>query len=91
MLQDDLARWIVDLRNCLVRGELAGLGPIDLGYGTRHLPGETTIRVMLADLIDLTDPEGLATGHTAWRAERLAALVDDFRLLRELLGERDTP
>jgi hypothetical protein len=90
MLHDDLARWIIDLRDCLVRGKLVGLGPIELGYGTRHLPGETTIRVMLADLVDLTDPERLATGDTAWRAERLAVLLDDFKRLRELLGERST-
>src|SRR5689334_7746995 len=47
---DGLERWIGDLRDRLKRGALAGIGPIDIGYGTGHLRGETVIRVMLADL-----------------------------------------
>ena len=83
---DGLARWIRDLRGHLGRGDLAGIRPIELGYGTQHLAGETTIRVMLNDLDDLNDPAGSAAADPVWRQERLCALRDDFRRLRELLG-----
>ena len=57
---DGLDRWIRDLREHLERGDLVGLRPIELGHGTRHLPAETTVRVMLSDLADLNDPRGSA-------------------------------
>jgi len=75
---DGLDRWISDLRDHLANGDLAGIRPVEVGHGTRHLAGESTIRVMLNDLDDLNDP--------AWRQERLCGLRDDFRRLRELLG-----
>lgn len=65
---------------------LVGIRPIELGHGTRHLSGETAVRVMLADLDDLDDPEGSWGGDTVWRAERRCDLMDDFGWLRELLG-----
>ena len=83
---DGLDRWIRDLRDHLERGDLVGIGPIELGHGTRHLSGETAIRVMLADLADLDDPHGSAAGDRLWRDERRRGLLDDFRRLRELLG-----
>jgi hypothetical protein len=83
---DGLDRWIGDLRDRLARGDLAGLGPIELGHGTRRLSGETTVRCMLADLADLEDPAGSAANDPAWRRERLCGLREDFRRLRELLG-----
>ena len=83
---DSLDGWIRDLRGHLARGDLAGIRPIELGYGTRHLRGKTTIRVMLADLDDLDDPEGSWGGDAAWRDERRHRLRDDFTRLRALLG-----
>jgi hypothetical protein len=85
-LNDGLDVWISDLRHHLADGDLAGLRPIELGHGTRHLLGETTVRVMLSDLDDLNDPAGSAARDPAWRRERLCGLHDDFRRLRELLG-----
>ena len=82
----DLARWIGDLPIRLARGDLANLEPIELGYGTRHLSGEATIRIMFCDLADLADPDGSAAGDPAWRRGRLCGLLDDFRRLRERLG-----
>jgi hypothetical protein len=83
---DRLDGWIDALRNRLARGDLAVLPPIELGHGTRRLTGEVTVRIMLADLQDLTDSEGSAARDSAWRQERLASLRDDFRRLRAMLG-----
>jgi hypothetical protein len=83
---DDLERWIDDLRARHERGELADTGPIDLGYDTGHFPGETTVRIMLSDLDDLNDPTGSAAGDPAWHRHRLDGLRGDFERLRELLG-----
>jgi hypothetical protein len=52
---DELAAWIADLRARLDRGELATLGPVDVGHGTDALPAQDTVRIMLADLDDLED------------------------------------
>src|SRR4051794_1391226 len=71
MLHDDLARWISDLRDRLSRETLMELPPFDLGHGTRRLPGETTVRVMLADFDDLDDPAGSASHDPAWHRQRL--------------------
>lgn len=83
---DGLDRWIRDLRTHLARGDLVGLQPVDLGARTQHLPGQTTIRIMLADLADLDDPDGSWRGDTDWHDERRAGLLDDFRRLRDLIG-----
>jgi hypothetical protein len=83
---DDLDRWIRDLRTHLDCGDLARLSPFDIGDGTARLPGEITVRIMLADLADLNDPEGGWGGDAAWRDERRRGLLDDFGRLRELLG-----
>lgn len=87
MVPDEgLDHWITDLRDRLERGDLGGLPPFDLGYGTRHLTGETTVRIMFSDLADLNDPSGSAAGDLAWHRERLCGLRDDFRRLRTLIG-----
>jgi hypothetical protein len=82
---DGLDRWIDDLRDRLVRGELDGLPPVNIGDGTVYLPGDLAIRIMLADLDDLHDPAGSAARDPTRRRERLSGLRDDFRRLRELL------
>ena len=85
-VDDGLDRWIGDLRARLANGDLSDLLPVELGHGTRHLPAETTIRVMLADLDDLDDPAGSGANDPEWRSTRRLALCKDFRRLRELLG-----
>ena len=81
-----LESWIGALRGHLERGALMELPPFELGHGTRRLPGETTVRVMLADLDDLEDPEGSAARDPEWRAQRRLSLLLDFGRLRALLG-----
>jgi len=82
----DLVCWIDGLRDRLERGDLAGLPPVQLGHGTQHLAGETTVRIMLADLADLEDPAGSAARDPVWRRERRCHLFAEFRWLRELIG-----
>ena len=55
MSRNDIQTWISELRDRLVRGELSGLAPIDIGYGTGSLTAKTSIRIMLSDLDDLDD------------------------------------
>ena len=84
---DALGRWIRDLRIRLARGDLVGLDPFDIGDGTGTLPAERTVRIMLADLDDLDDPEGSTRdGHGADQETRRRAILNDFRRLRVLLG-----
>jgi hypothetical protein len=81
-----LESWIGALRGHLERGALMELPPFELGHGTRSLPGETTVRIMLADMDDLEDPEGSAARDQTWRDMRRRRLLADFRWLRGLLG-----
>ena len=82
---DELAAWIGDLRARLDRGDLAQLGPVDVGHGTDILPAQDTVRIMLADLDDFedmtpdeaTDPVNVA---------RRDVLLTSFRILRTLIG-----
>jgi hypothetical protein len=86
---DGLDRWIGDLRDDVERGDLMELPPFDLGDGTTCLPGEVTVRCMLADLGDLDATRGSAARDPAWREERRRRLLDDFRRFRVLLSWRD--
>jgi hypothetical protein len=79
----DLDAWITELGRRLERGELAGLGLVDV-RGLK-LRGEWAVRVMLADLRhhdtlppDLADDPLIPT--------RRAALLVDFRRLRAQIG-----
>lgn len=85
MAPDDLDRWIDDLRGHAERGDLLELPPFNVGDGTLVLPGETTVRIMLADLDHL---DGLPSAAREWLdlPNRRGALLDAFRRLRELLG-----
>ena len=83
---DDLDRWISDLRGHVERGDLIELPPFDIGDGTLCLPGETTVWTMLADLKDLDDPHGSAARDPDWHDGRWRDLRADFLRLRELLG-----
>ena len=81
---DDLALWILVLRQRLARGDLAGLAPLDIGNGARA-PGELVIQVMLADL-DRLDALLMEAPDGGALIERRRRLLDDFRRLRELIG-----
>jgi hypothetical protein len=79
-----LDRWIGDLRDRIERGELADIGPIDVGYGTGHFRGSTVIRIMLADL---NHRDGLPPEAREWLdfSNRLSRLLNDFRRLRDVI------
>ena len=81
---DGLDHWIAELRRRLAAGDLAALGPLDLDDGTDELPGETVVRVLLADLdhLDRLPPGTLGCDE---RRARRAELLRDFRRLRELI------
>jgi hypothetical protein len=83
--RDPLDRWIAVLRDRLACGELDNLAPVDIGDGTGRMPGEYTVRIMLADLDHLSAPPS-ANDERDNVPERLAWLLDDFRRLREMLG-----
>jgi hypothetical protein len=85
MLDGDLAAWIDALHGRLERGDLADLGPVEIGYGTKALPAELAIRIKLADL-DGFDDLALAACSSAEHVRCRQGLLDDFRRLRELLG-----
>ena len=76
--------WIRGLRARLRRGDLADLGPIDLGYGTDVLPAERLVRIMLVDLDDLEAQ--IRAGERTILSPRWQGLIGDFRRLRDLIG-----
>jgi hypothetical protein len=82
---DELAAWIADLRARLDRGDLATLGPVDVGHGTDALPGQDTVRIMLADLDELEEltPE---EANDPVNAARRDVLLTNFRILHTLIG-----
>ena len=82
---DGLDRWIHDLRGHVERGDLVELPPFDIGDGTACLPGEITVRTMLADL-DHLDGLPPVTRESLDFPDRRGALLEDFRRLRALLG-----
>ena len=81
----DLTTWIDELRYRARQGHLATLGPIDIGDRTGVLPGERTIRIMLADLDDINHLLLDASTSTHLTVRR-RHLLNDFRRLRDLIG-----
>jgi hypothetical protein len=81
----DLNHWIGTLPDRLARGEFANLAPFNLGDGTGTLPGQTTIRIMLADL-DHLEQLPATTHEPRTTFVRLHDLFRDFTRLRELIG-----
>ncbi len=63
---DQLTRWIDDLRTRHVTGALDGLAPFDLGDGSAGLSGTQTVRVMLADLDHLNDQLAAPIRRSVW-------------------------
>ena len=84
----DIMPWIRELRDRLNRGELASLGPTDLGYGTGMLPGEQVIRMMLADLDHCDEPPTWKNGRVV-DVVRRQVLLGDFQRLRDLIDDFD--
>jgi hypothetical protein len=82
---DELAAWIADLRARLDRGELATLGPVDVGHGTQILPAQDTVRIMLADL-DGFDEMPPDEADDPVNVARRDILLTSFRILRTLIG-----
>jgi len=82
---DELAAWIADLRARLDRGELATLGPVDVGHGTQILPAQDTVRIMLADLDGFDEMPPDEAGDPVNVARR-DILLTSFRILRTLIG-----
>jgi hypothetical protein len=80
METDDLEAWIAELRNRLARGELAGLGSVDMGDDSVVLSGELLVRVTLADFDHYDDlvPERRHDGDV------VARRLDLLRFLRRL-------
>ncbi len=76
---DDLIDWIADLRGRVARGELAGMGAIDIDGVV--LPVELVARIMLADLAaeDVTPEQR----HDPDAERRRRALLRDARRLHE--------
>ncbi|HZO26538.1 MAG TPA: hypothetical protein VFH48_11190 [Chloroflexota bacterium] len=67
------------------RGELATLGPVDVGHGTDALPAQDAVRIMLADLDDFEDmtPD---EANDPVNVARRDVLLTSFRILRTLIG-----
>ena len=76
--------WIADLRARLDRGDLATLGPVDVGHGTDILPAQDTIRIMLADLDEFDEMTPNETNDPINVARR-DVLVTNYRILRTLI------
>ncbi len=85
MIDDSFDHWNDGLRHRLATGDLAALGPIDLDDGTDELPGETVVRVLLADL-DHLDRLPNEVRDSIDVPTRRSDLLGDFRQLRALLG-----
>jgi hypothetical protein len=82
---NELAAWIADLRARLDRGDLATLGPVDIGHGTQILPAQDTVRILLADLDELDEvtPDAACDPVNVARRD---VLLTSFRILRTLIG-----
>ena len=84
LTNQEVAAWIAELRARLDRGDLATLGPVDVGHGTQVLAVQDTVRIMLADLDEFEDmtPEE-ANGPVS--VARRDVLRTNFRILRTLI------
>ena len=82
---DGMATWIAGLRGRLARGELAALPPVRSADGGSELPGEITVRIMLADLDHYGD---LPASRREARplVLRKLALMADLQRLRDRIG-----
>jgi hypothetical protein len=82
---DELAAWIADVRARLDRGDLATLGPVDVGHGTDVLPAQDTVRIMLSDL-DGFDEMTPDEANDPVNVARRDVLLTSFRILRTYIG-----
>jgi hypothetical protein len=84
LTNQEIAAWIADLRARLDRGDLATLGPVDVGHGTDVLPAQDNIRIMLADL-DGFDEMTPDEANDPVKVARRDVLLTAFRILRTLI------
>ena len=82
---DELVAWIADLRARLDRGDLATVGPVDVGHGTDIMPAQDTVRIMLADL-DGFDEMTPDEANDPVNVAHCEVLLTSFRILRTLIG-----
>ena len=85
LTNQEIAAWIPDLRARLDRGDLATLGPVDVGHGTDVLPAQDTIRIMLADL-DGFDEMTPDETNDPFNVARRDVLLTNCRILWTLIG-----
>ena len=85
LTNQEITGWIADLRARLDRGDLATLGPVDVGHGTDILPAQDTIRIMLADL-DSFDEMTPEESNDSLNGVRREALLTSFRILWTHIG-----
>ena len=79
---DDLAAWIAELRGRVARGELAGLGTLDVDG--RALPVARAARIMLADLDHYDDLPLEHRREPPIVARRLRLLADLWELRAQI-------
>ena len=85
MADDDFDRWIADLHRRAERGDLADLPSFDVGAWTLRIPGEITVKIMLADLEHLdTLPPSMSMVPDI--PARRATLMGQFDRLRRIIG-----
>jgi len=77
--------WIEGLHDRLDGGDLAHLGPVELGDGCRFPSVQLAVRIMLADLQHFDDLPRAEREHPRTLARR-RSLLNDFAALRERLG-----
>ena len=82
---DDLTAWIEELRGRLDRGELAGLGPVEVGPGQVLPSAELAAKIMLADL-DHYDDLPLQQQRHPLAVARRRLLLEDLRRLKQQIG-----
>jgi hypothetical protein len=85
LTKQEITGWIADLRARLDRGDLATLGPVDVGHGTDVLPAQDTIRIMLADL-DGFDEMTPDEANDPVNVARRELLRTNCRILLTLIG-----
>ena len=80
---DDLIAWIADLRARVARGELGGLGRVELDGGIM-LTAQLAARILLADLDHFDDLTPTQRRDLSVRARREALLRDLTRLRKQI-------
>jgi hypothetical protein len=81
---EDIVAWIADLPKRIKSGELAGIGPVDLGPDAWLVSAELAARTLLGDLTRLN--RRCRRREDPSIARRRAALLRQLMRLRALIG-----